>query len=168
MKCKLSEICEYVKSKIDIESLNAVNYISTENMLPNKSGIAKASSLPKTRQTQAFCTGDILCSNIRPYFKKLWFAEFDGGCSNDVLVFRAKEGVSRKFLYYVLADDAFFDYAMSTSKGTKMPRGDRSAIMEYEVPSHSLEKQVKIADILWSLDSKIRINVAINGNLADL
>ena len=71
---------------------------------------------------------DTLVSNIRPYFKKIWFAESDGGCSNDVLVLRAKEGIDAKFLYYVLADDAFFDYSNATSKGTKMPRGDKKRV----------------------------------------
>ena len=87
---------------------------------------------------------DVLVSNIRPYFKKIWYATFDGGCSNDVLVFRAKDGVSSRFLHYVLADDTFFDYSMATSKGTKMPRGDKKAIMEYEVPELLYEDQCNL------------------------
>ncbi len=134
-------------------------------MMPNKGGITSASSLPTVAQTQAFSTGDVLVSNIRPYFKKIWFAEYDGGCSNDVLVFRAKDGVSKRFLYYVLADDAFFDYSMATSKGTKMPRGDKVAIMKYGVPDFTYEEQEKIAGVLEVLDRKIQINVEINDNL---
>ena len=52
----------------------------------------------------------------------------DDGCSNDVLVFRAKHGISPIYLHYILANDAFFDYAMKTSKGTKMPRGDKNPL----------------------------------------
>lgn len=104
-------------------------------------------------------------SNIRPYFKKIWFADFDGGCSNDVLVFRAKEGTDARFLYYVLADDAFFDYSTATSKGTKMPRGDKTAIMQYEVPHFDLPIQKKIAGILADIDDKIALNSNINKNL---
>lgn len=165
MKCNLADICEYVKGKVDVTILNKYTYISTENMIPNKGGITSASSLPTTTQTQAFFAGDILVSNIRPYFKKIWFAEFDGGCSNDVLVFRAKDGVNKRFLYYVLADDAFFDYSMVTSKGTKMPRGDKVAIMKYEVPVFLYEEQEKIAGILAALDRKIKLNTEINKNL---
>ena len=108
MKYNLSDICDYAKGKIDVEVLNVNTYISTENMVPNKGGVTDASSLPTIAQTQAFSAGDVLVSNIRPYFKKIWFAEYDGGCSNDVLVFRAKNGVCKRFLYYVLADDTFF------------------------------------------------------------
>lgn len=134
-------------------------------MMPNKGGITRASSLPTIAQTQAFLDGDVLVSNIRPYFKKIWFAEFDGGCSNDVLVFRAKDGVNKRFLYYVLANDTFFDYSMATSKGTKMPRGDKVAIMKYDVPDFTYEKQEKIARILDVLDRKIQLNTEINKNL---
>ena len=166
MKYKLSDICDYAKGKIDVVMLDEDTYISTENMMPNKGGITSASSLPAVTQTQSFLAGDVLVSNIRPYYKKIWFAEYSGGCSNDVLVFRAKDGVSKRFLYYVLAEDTFFDYSMATSKGTKMPRGDKAAIMKYEVPDFTCEEQERIAGILKALDGKIKCNTEINENLA--
>lgn len=165
MSYKLEDICDYVKEKIDISLIDENTYISTENMLPDKGGITEASSLPSADKTQAFKAGDVLVSNIRPYFKKIWYSTFDGGCSNDVLVFRAKEGVSKRFLYYVLADDTFFSYSMSTAKGTKMPRGDKKALMKYDVPNISYEEQVKIASVLDVIDKKIFVNEEINDNL---
>ncbi len=165
MKYKLSELCEYVKGKISVEALNSTNYVSTENMLPNKDGIVQATTLPSLGQTQIFKSGDVLVSNIRPYFKKIWYAQFDGGCSNDVLVFRAKERVNNRFLYYVLANDSFFDYSMATSKGTKMPRGDKSSLMKYEIHDVAYKNQEKIAEILEVLDHKIQVNKQINDNL---
>jgi len=165
MSYKLEDICDYVKEKIDISLIDENTYISTENMLPDKGGITEASSLPSADKTQAFKSGDVLVSNIRPYFKKIWYSTFDGGCSNDVLVFRAKEGVSKRFLYYVLADDTFFSYSMSTAKGTKMPRGDKKALMKYDVPNISYEEQVKIASVLDIIDKKIIVNKEINDNL---
>ena len=165
MKYNLADICEYAKGKVDVAILDDETYISTENMMPNKGGITSASSLPTIAQTQVFLAGDVLVSNIRPYFKKIWFAEFDGGCSNDVLVFRAKDGVSKRFLYYVLSDDTFFDYSMATSKGTKMPRGDQAALMKYEVPDFTYVEQERIAGVLEALDRKIQLNTEINENL---
>ena len=167
MKYKLSDICEYAKEKIKISALDENTYISTENMLPNKGGITQATSLPAQEHTQAFMKNDVLVSNIRPYFKKIWFATFDGGCSNDVLVFRAKKGINSRFLHYLLANDSFFNYSMATSKGTKMPRGDKKAIMAYEVPKLSYKYQVKIAGILEIIDDKIELNKKINKNLLD-
>lgn len=167
MKYKLTDICFYAKGKVNVSGLTDTDYISTENMLPNKGGVTTASSLPSTAQTQAYQKDDVLVSNIRPYFKKIWFADCNGGCSNDVLVLRAKEDTNARFLYYVLADDAFFDYSTATSKGTKMPRGDKTAIMQYEVPHFDLPAQKKIAGILSDIDDKIALNNNINKNLVE-
>ena len=165
MTSKLDTLCAYAKGKIAVEALNAQTYISTENMMPNKGGIAAASSLPSVQYTQQYLKGDVLVSNIRPYFKKIWMAEYDGGCSNDVLVFRANSSCDPTFLYYVLANDVFFDYATATSKGTKMPRGDKTAIMQYDVPNYDMDTQLRIGKLLRSLDDPIATNKKINDNL---
>ena len=165
MKCKLSDICSFRRGKVSVDRLNTNNYISTENMLPNKGGITEASSLPTVPLTQEYRKGDVLVSNIRPYFKKIWKAKYDGGCSNDVLVFAANSNTDKDFLYYILANDEFFAYSMATSKGTKMPRGDKTSIMQYEVPVMDIELQRRIASILKSIDEKIELNNAINNNL---
>ena len=165
MKYKLRDICHFPKEKIAVAALDSLTYISTENMLPNRGGVIPASGLPTIESTQAFSEGDVLVSNIRPYFKKIWQASYAGGCSNDVLVFRANQEVDPDFLYYVLSDDQYFNYASATSKGTKMPRGDKVAIMEYPVPNVSYGEQRKISSILKSLDKKIELNKKINHNL---
>lgn len=164
-ECKLSDICDYGKDRIEVSSLDNSNYISTENMLPNRAGITTATTLPTGELTPSFEIDDTLVSNIRPYFKKIWKATFSGGCSADVLVFKAKENVSKEYLYYVLSDDEFFKYSMTTSKGTKMPRGDKTSIMNYPVKLPPLPTQQKIAAILSSLDDKIELNNKINTNL---
>ncbi len=165
MKCKLSDICVFRKGKVDVSKLTLKTYISTENMLPNKAGVTEASSLPTVQLTQEYKKGDVLVSNIRPYFKKIWLARHDGGCSNDVLVFQGNSNIDGDFLYYVLANDDFFAYSMATSKGTKMPRGDKTSIMQYEVPIFDIDTQRKIASVLRSLDEKIELNSTINNNL---
>ena len=165
MKCKLSDICGFRKGKVDVSNLTLKTYISTENMLPNKGGITVASYLPTVQLTQEYKKGDVLVSNIRPYFKKIWRAKNDGGCSNDVLVFQGNSNIDGDFLYYILANDDFFAYSMATSKGTKMPRGDKTSIMQYEVPIFDIDTQRKIASVLRSLDEKIELNSAINNNL---
>ena len=165
MKCKLSDICVFRKGKVDVSKLTLKTYISTENMLPNKGGVTEASSLPTVQLTQEYKKGDILVSNIRPYFKKIWQAKCDGGCSNDVLVFQGNTNIDGDFLYYILANDDFFAYSMATSKGTKMPRGDKISIVQYEVPVFDVDTQRKIANVLRRLDEKIELNSAINNNL---
>lgn len=164
-ECRLGEICSYGKDRIEVSALTKDNYISTENMIPNHGGIAEATALPTGELTPRFEFSDTLVSNIRPYFKKIWKATFSGGCSADVLVFKANSNVSKDYLYYVLSDDEFFKYCMATSKGTKMPRGDKIAIMQYPIALPPLATQQKIAKILSSLDDKIELNNRINDNL---
>lgn len=166
MTSKLSGLCAFADGRVTVAGLDLDNYISTENMLPNKEGITRSAGLPTVNQTQAYQAKDVLVSNIRPYFRKIWYADRDGGCSNDVLVFRANENVYPNFLYYLLSDDTFFDYATATAKGTKMPRGDKGAIMRYEVPDLPLDIQIEIADTLSALDARIAENRAINNHLA--
>ena len=171
MKSELKNICNLINEKISANELInnnlASTYVSTESMLPNKRGITKPSSIPSKGTTTAYKKDDVLVSNIRPYFKKIWSANYDGVCSNDVLVFRAKNTADANFLYYVLANDDFFVYSMATSKGTKMPRGDKASIMKYEVASFDLNTQRKIASILKPIDKKIELNNAINNNLLE-
>jgi len=165
MKCKLSDICEYRKGKVNTSNLTLKTYISTENMLPDKAGVVEANSLPSTTLVQEYKENDTLVSNIRPYFKKIWQAKYDGGCSNDVLVFQGSLNVDKDFLYYILANDDFFAYSMATSKGTKMPRGDKKSIMQYELQLFDIKIQKRIASILKLLDKKIELNNVINNNL---
>lgn len=154
----LSTTCEYSNSRISTDKVFPSNYISTENMIPNRGGITSAESVPDAKTFLAYVPGNILLSNIRPYFKKIWFADKKGGCSNDVLVLKVKKDIDARFLYYVLSDNNFFNYSTVTSKGTKMPRGSKHAIMKYLVPDVDLPKQERIADILSAYDDLIDNN----------
>ena len=165
---ELSQVSSYVSERIRIDEVNLDNYVSTENMISERGGVTKATKLPSGKTISVFQKGDILISNIRPYFKKIWLADKSGGCSNDVLVVRANEKISNRFLYYVLSSDNFFDYAVGTSKGTKMPRGDKKAIMKYKVPIYSLVEQEKIAEVLRAFDKKIILNKQINHHLEQI
>ena len=167
MKIKLREIAEYVNIKINSNNLSLNNYISTENMLPDRKGISISSNIPNNNVNK-FLKNDILISNIRPYFKKIWFAIFEGGASNDILVIRGNNKVNLKYLYYLLSTDDFFDYNVKGSKGTKMPRGDKEHIMNYEFKLPSLKEQKRIADILTALDDKIELNNQMNQTLEEI
>lgn len=160
-------MAEYRTEKIEVDNLDTENYVSTENMISDKMGKEPATKLPSTKNVTAYYRGDILISNIRPYFKKIWLAEGEGGCSNDVLVFKPRYGIDSDFLYYILMSDDFFAYMMLTAKGTKMPRGDKKKIMDYEIPDYTIDEQEKIARILSCIDHRISNNKRINDNLEE-
>lgn len=129
----LGEIAEYVNDKISLEDIEDADYISTENMLKDKKGIIYSTNKPDNGRGTKFKREDILVSNIRPYFKKIWKASFDGACSNDVLCFRSKDKNNALFLFYTMEQDYFFDYVIAGSNGVKMPRGDKDWIMKYPI-----------------------------------
>ena len=158
-KIKLSQCGSYVtKERINSNKLNVNNYITTDNMLPNKEGICDAEKIPTNITVNHFQENDILLSNIRPYFKKIWKAEYEGGCSADVLIFRTNSGYNADFIRYCLSQDAFFDYDMKGAKGSKMPRGDKNHILNFELYDFSLPSQTSIASVLKVLDNKIILN----------
>ncbi|MFA9595337.1 restriction endonuclease subunit S [Citrobacter telavivensis] len=128
----LSDIAIFANGKVDVSSLTPATYVSTENMLENRAGISSASSLPSVNSVPNFRRGHVLISNIRPYFKKIWLARFEGGRSADVLAFEARDSVTVEYIYNLLYQESFFDFMMLTSKGVKMPRGDKKAIMGWQ------------------------------------
>ena len=146
----LWDICSYVTERVNCDTLNNESYISTENMFANRGGVGIASTIPGGKCT-SFKAQDVLVSNIRPYFKKIWRASFSGGCSNDVLCFRTTTGTS-SFLYHLLRSDVFFEYVMSGAKGSKMPRGDKQHILNWVIPAFekgiiaSLEGSLEVID----------------------
>ncbi|MBM6907454.1 restriction endonuclease subunit S [Collinsella intestinalis] len=129
----LSDICYQVTDKTYCENASLKTYVSTESLLKNKRGRQPAASLPATGKVTRYVAGDTLVSNIRPYFKKIWYAPFSGTCSGDVLVFRAKKLEDAPFLHACLRQDCFFNHVMRGVKGTKMPRGDKRQMMSFQV-----------------------------------
>ena len=163
---KLSDIAEFVTDKISSSSISLDSYVTTDSLLQNKRGRELAQNLPPMQCALTnYKKGDVLVANIRPYLKKVWFADSEGGCSSDVLAFRAKNGHCSSYLYTVLMQDAFFDYAMSGAKGSKMPRGDKDQIMRYELPTFTPVEEENIGNMVVDIMSKININRQINDNL---
>ena len=169
MNSALKNHATYINNKVDTNEISLSQYISTDNILQNKQGIECATSLPiQGGKVTAFKKGDILLANIRPYLKKIWYAQFDGGCSADVLAIRANAETDSHFLFYALFRDDFFIHAMKGAKGTKMPRGDKAQIMEFKIPVFDLKTQQSIASVLSALDKKIALNKQINARLEEM
>lgn len=155
---KLGEVVTFCNSKCNRSELRIDTYISTENIRQDFLGIKRAVNLPQNGSFTKFRIGDILVSNIRPYLKKIWQANFDGAASNDVLVFRTKNQNYDEYVAHLIKSDAFVNYCMEGAKGVKMPRGDKSTMLEYSIPLPSLPEQQKIASLLTSLDEQISAN----------
>lgn len=152
---KLDDVAPFVTDKIKSSTIEASHYVTTENMLKERGGIETFNGELGNSSITKFEKGDILVSNIRPYLKKIWKANMDGGCSNDVLVFRDKDSnILSEYLYYILSSDLFFQYCMTGKTGVKMPRGDKKVIPKFEVPVPPLDIQKKIVEESVSIDKQ--------------
>ena len=164
----LGEVCRYVDEKVSLEDVDESVYIATENMLKDKKGIVVSSNKPDEGRGTKFETEDILISNIRPYFKKIWRASFSGASSNDVLCFRSKEGYNASMLYYTLEQDAFFDYVMAGSNGVKMPRGDKEWIMKYPIIIPTNTKVSKYEEDTNAITEQVYLRKQENSKLSEI
>jgi type I restriction enzyme S subunit len=148
----LSEVAEYSPTRVDAADLDETSFVGVDNLVSDKGGRVDASYPPNTARLTAYEPGDILLGNIRPYLKKVWLATNAGGCSGDVLAVRIvrehRESLDPAFLYYLLSSDSFFAYNMQHAKGAKMPRGNKSAILNYRIPVPPLEVQREIVRVL--------------------
>ena len=164
----MGDASEFSKERVNTQNLSSDNYVATENMLQDYQGIIEASSVPTNTKVIKFNKGDVLLSNIRPYLKKVWFADKNGGCSADVFVFKALSACIPDFLHYIIANDRFINFAMSGAKGVKMPRGDKEQMKTYEIGLPSIEEQKKIAKLLSLLDERIATQNKIIDKLQSL
>ena len=147
---KLGEIAHYAKDRIKISDIDARNYVGVEHLRQNTEGREMSVTLPEVDFVISFYPEDILIGNIRPYLKKAWLADCNGGTNGDVLTIRIvdKMYVSPQYLFYILSSEQFFMYDMKYAKGAKMPRGDKKAVMNYAIPVPPLAIQNEIVKLL--------------------
>ena len=153
---KLNVIAKYSDSKIEAINVDKKSYVGVDNLLPNRAGKTISNYVPVEGRLSYFKSGDILIGNIRPYLKKIWFATHQGGTNGDVLVIQVRdsEKVLPRYLFHILSTDNFFFYNVQNSRGAKMPRGNKSSIMDYSIAvPKTTEVQQQIVNILDRFDA---------------
>lgn len=153
----LNTIAPFATKSIKYSDIESETYITTDNMLQNKLGVLPFEGDANISSITEYKPEDILISNIRPYLKKIWFADKEGGCSKDVLVLRSADTSKYlpKYIFYMLRRDVFFDYVMEGKKGIKMPRGNKEDIMKYKIPTPHIDEQKRIVVQIEALELEI-------------
>lgn len=153
----LSELVETVDEKVTTKKDGTKPYIGLEN-IPSRGanllGWEPATSSISTNSV--FLAGDILFGKLRPNLRKSILAPFDGYCSTDLLVLRAKEGVNHEFISKVFQTEHVASAAEKTAIGTKMPRTSWMHLRDLEVFCPDPDEQELIAGVLNTLDTSIR------------
>jgi len=121
-----------------------------------------------TSAKSEFKKGDILFGKLRPYFRKAVIAPFDGVCSTDIWVVRAKPCMIQDYVFYWMASEDFVNFANSGSIGTRMPRAKWEHASRHKQRKRSADEQRAIARILGTLDDKIETNRKMNTTLESI
>lgn len=162
----LGDCAVLVRKTISPSDGEDVPYIGLEHIGENTlSLLGHGTASDVTSMKACFQFGDILFGKLRPYFRKVVRAPFDGICSTDIWVVRAKEKVDQGFLYYCMASQPFVDFATLGSEGTRMPRAKWEYVLRYEILLPPLPEQRAIAHVLGTLDDKIELNRRTNETL---
>ena len=159
MKTSIIDIAYEVRNLYEPRNSESLPYVGLEHIQPNVlhlSGFGDSSDTQSTKKR--FQPEDVLFGTLRPYFRKVVRAKFDGVCSTDITVIRAKEPIDTGYLFYLIASQPFIDYATVTAIGTRMPRAKWSILNQIDWGIPPQEKRVKIARILSSYDELIEIN----------
>jgi len=129
----------------------AVPYVGLEHIRPYELELLDCGNSDSVGSNKTvFCEGDILYGKLRPYFRKCVQAPYAGVCSTDIWVITTKnpKDVDQGFLYWVLADISFSDFANQGETGTRMPRANWGYVSGYEVALPTIDEQRRIRDLL--------------------
>ena len=153
---EMKKVAYFVKERILANELTAQNYTSVENLLKDKAGRKDAENVPSEGNWIRYQKGDVLIGNIRPYLRKIWLSDREGGTNGDVIVIRSNDTLLPEFIFYCLASDSFFLYYNQALKDGKMPRGEKKRVLSYVIPSVGKEEQQRIVSILDTFEASIQ------------
>ena len=140
-----------VLDSIDPSSQNGtVCYIGLENIV---SGTGEFTGCLENRYEnikslkRVFKEGDILFGKLRPALNKVAVATFDGICSTDIIVLRAKRKDILSEYYAVLLRGADFNKTVLNGvSGGQLPRVDLNYLMDIPVKVVPIEEQQQSVD----------------------
>ena len=119
--------------------------------------LGRGSSLEVESNKYKFKKGDILFGTLRPYFRKIIIAPFDGVCSTEYSVIRPKDSSKANFVFYFLANEKFIEYATTNSVGAR-PRTKWKLFSDYKIRKTTDQEKTDIGIKLRCLDDLIENN----------
>jgi len=145
-----------------IEHVVGLEHIDSEDIHLRRS----ASIEKSTTFTKIFAKEDVLFGRRRAYLKKAAQAKFEGICSGDITVMRAKEILIPALLPFIVNNEKFFDYAITHSAGGLSPRVKFKDLANYEFLLPPKDQQIELAELLWSCDSVVESDLSEKTHLS--
>ena len=136
--------------------------VGLEHLTPSDVTLSAWSDDTNNSFTKEFSRGDVLFGRRRAYLKKAAVAPFDGICSGDITVIRAKEGkVDPQLLPFIIQNDYLFEFAVGKSAGSLSPRVKWEHLKNFEITLPDMKKQKMLADTLWSINQTKQAYIAL-------
>ena len=157
----LGDIATNVRVNATTESIESdeiyigLEHIERRHIALSQHGIGSDVASNKSR----FKKHDILFGKLRPYFHKVCIAPFDGICSTDILVLRAKKEVLITFTLFAFFQDSVVEYANLASGGTRMPRADWGSLSQYPIAIPPVDLLHQFNDLVLPSIEKIHTNL---------
>ena len=157
----LGDIATNIRINADTQSIQdneiyiGLEHIERRNIALSNHGYGSDVASNKSR----FMKTDVLFGKLRPYFHKVCMAPFDGVCSTDILVLRAKQPAFKSFILFAFFQDDVVAFANLTSGGTRMPRADWKTLSEYPIAIPPIEKVLEFEALANPSISKIFDNL---------
>lgn len=144
---------KYPEHEKEVERFVGLEWIEADNFQLQGFGLVANG----TTFTKRFAKGDVLFGKRRAYLKKVAVADFDGICSGDILVIRAKsKKMLQALLPFYISSEAFINHAVSTSAGSLSPRTKWKDLAELEVSIPDLKTQEKILEVFNQLQTTLQ------------
>lgn len=105
-----------------------------------------------------FQPGDIIYGKIRPNLGKYVLVDFKGLASADSYVLDAKNHLNQSFLYLVIQTGDFYQYTVTMSMRSGMPKVNREQLNEYYFNAPSTDVQKKIGNLI----EKVRFLITLH------
>ena len=157
-KVKFGEIAEIVNDRIDNPRESGLaDYIGLEHLDTDEIRIKRYGSPEEVEATKFICKkGDIIFGKRRAYLRKLAVTERDAVVSAHSMVLRPKgEKILTRFLPLFMHSSIFWMTAQAISEGSLSPTIKWKTLKSQEFWIPSIPEQIKISEILWSLEENI-------------
>ncbi|MDZ7742219.1 MAG: restriction endonuclease subunit S [Bacteroidota bacterium] len=164
---KFGDIVDEIRESLtDPETAGIKRVIGLEHIEPENIHIKSWADISEgTTFTKRFRKGDVLFGRRRAYLRKAAIVDFDGICSGDIMVFRAKENIIPELLPFLVSSDTFFDYAVKHSAGGLSPRVKFRDLANLEFLLPPKEQQAQLAELLWAMDEVVEREVEMRESL---
>jgi type I restriction enzyme S subunit len=156
-KAALKDVAPAKAARVSFSPKDAVWQLNLDQVesqsgriLSKVTGLASAAG----SSTQAFDTGNVLYSKLRPYLNKVVCPDSPGIATTELVPLRPDpKQLDRQYLTYYLRSPEFVTWISNEVAGAKMPRVTMKVFWDHEIPLPPLAEQKRIAGILDAADA---------------